>query len=30
MFRDFRCHRYWEGIIEADQKAIARIVAEKT
>jgi len=29
MFRDFRCHRYWEGIIEADQKAIASIIAEK-
>lgn len=30
MFRDFRCHRYWEGIIEAHQKAIASIIAEKT
>ena len=30
MFRDFRCHRYWEGIVEADQKAIASIIAEKT
>jgi tellurite methyltransferase len=30
MFRDFRCHRYWEGVIEADQKAVASIIAEKT
>ena len=30
MFRDFRCHRYWEGIIEAEKKAIASIIAEKT
>ena len=29
MFRDFRCHRYWEGIIEAEQKAVASIIAEK-
>jgi hypothetical protein len=30
MFSDFRCHRYWEGIIEAEQKAVAGIIAEKT
>lgn len=30
MFRDFRCHRYWEGVIQAHQKAIASILAEKT
>jgi len=29
MFRDFRCHRYWEGIIQAGQKAVASIIAEK-
>ena len=29
MFRDFRCYRYWEGIMEG-QKAIASIIAEKT
>jgi 2-polyprenyl-3-methyl-5-hydroxy-6-metoxy-1,4-benzoquinol methylase len=29
MFRDFRCHRYWEGIIQAEQKAVASIIAEK-
>ena len=29
MFRDFRCHRYWEGILEAEQKAVASIIAEK-
>ncbi len=28
MFRDFRCTRYHEGIVEG-QKAIAGIVAEK-
>ena len=28
MFRDFRCHRYHEGVI-ADKKAVAGIIAEK-
>ena len=28
MFRDFRCLRYWEGVLE-DRAALARIIAEK-